>query len=55
LLNFDKDNIPEKRMQALLKIINKPEFDVEKIRAKVASAADIALFCKAMATVRYLL
>ena len=48
LINFDKDNIPQSRLKKLNQILSRPEFDIPSIQQKVAYAADMAIFCKAM-------
>lgn len=48
LKNYDKDNMDQKTIKKLKKVLENPNFSVEYVKGKVSYAADIAGFCLAM-------
>lgn len=50
MINFDKDNISNDKLQKLNKILIKPEFNLEDIKKNLSYAYGLATFCVAMKT-----
>lgn len=48
LKTFDKDNIDQKTIKKLKKLLANPEFTYDNVKTKISYAADIAGFCLAM-------
>jgi dynein heavy chain len=50
LAKYDKDNIPEKKIKALKKYIDNPEFLPELVKKKSSAAMSLCMWCRAMDT-----